>query len=419
MKYRYFQYRLKPTKEQRKTLESYGSATRWIWNHFLELNRKEYEAHKKFVFRNEMLNLLPKLKKEQTWLKEVPSYALQQKLMDLEKAIKNCYRNKFGFPKFKVKKHQSDSFRIPQSSGETKLIKCTKRAIRIPKLGCVKWIRHRPLKGQIKSITVKQNGQYWYVSVLCEQEDDVLLMNEVNSVIGLDFGLRSFVTDSSGNRIESPKIYQKKLKELKKRQRKLSRCMKGSNRRNKQRLRVAKLHQEIANIRKDFLHKLSRTIAKSWDVVGIEDLNIKGIGKNHHMAKSIFDSGWRFFTWCLEYKMREKGGYLVKINRFYPNSKICSHCGGTKPMPLHVRTYECDCGFVCDRDVNADQNIQREEINIFSRTGTVRIQARGDTSGGDMAYAISSHVSMNREKFLSTGKEVTLLKERGSPLIYF
>jgi putative transposase len=360
-----------------------------------------------------MLNSLPKLKKEQTWLKEVSSQALQQKLMDLEKAIKNCYKNKFGFPKFKKKKHQSDSFRIPQqSNGETKLIKCTKRAIYIQKLGWVKWIRHRPLKGKLKSITVKQNGQHWYVSVLCEQEDDVL-MNEVNSVIGLDFGLHSFVTDSTGNRIESPKIYQKKLKELKKRQRKLNRCMKGSNRRNKQRLRVAKLHQKIANIRKDFLHKLSRTIAKSWDVVGIEDLNIKGIGKNRHMAKSIFDSGWGFFIQCLEYKLKEKGGYLVKIDRFYPSSKICSHCGGIKSMPLHVRTYECDCGFVCDRDVNAAINIQREAINVISRTGTVRIQARGDISGGDveyaMAYDTSSHVSMNREKFLSTGKEAASL----------
>jgi len=395
MKYRYFQYRLKPTEEQRKILESYGSATRWIWNHFLELNKKEYEANKKFMFRNEMLNSLPKLKKEQTWLKEVPSQALQQKLMDLEKAIKNCYRNKFGFPKFKTKKHRSDSFRIPQSGGETKHIKCTKRAIHIPKLGWMKWIKHRPLKGKLKSITIKQNGQHWYVSVLCEQEDDKL-MNEVNSVIGLDFGLRSFVTDSFGNRIESPKIYQNKLKELKKRQRKLSRCMKGSNRRNKQRLRVAKLHQKIANIRKDFLHKLSRMIAKSWDVVGIEDLNIKGIGKNHHMAKSIFDSGWRFFTWCLEYKMREKGGYLVKINRFYPSSKICSHCGQIKLMPLHVRTYECDCGFVCDRDVNAAINIQREAINVLSRTGTVRIQARGDTSGGDVEYAMAYDASLSR-----------------------
>jgi len=413
MKYRYFQYRLKPTKEQIKTLESYGSATRWIWNHFLELNKKEYEANKKFVFLNEMSSSLTKLKKEYTWLKEVPSQALQQKLMDLEKAIKNCYKNKFGFPKFKKKKHWSDSFRIPQqSNGGTKLIKCTKRAIHIPKLGWVKWIKHRPLKGKVKSITVKQNGQHWYVSVMCEQEEDVL-MNEVNSVIGLDFGLRSFITDSSGNRIESPKIYVKKQKDLKRRQRKLSRCMKGSNRRNKQRLRVAKLHQKIANIRKDFLHKLSRTIAKSWDVVGIEDLNVKCIGKNRYMAKSIFDSGWRFFTWCLEYKLKEKGGYLVKIDRFYPSSKTCSHCGRIKQIPLHVRTYECDCGFVCDRDINAAINIQREAINVISRTGTVRIQARGDTSGGDveyaMAYAISSHVSMNREKFLSTGKEASLL----------
>jgi putative transposase len=158
---------------------------------------------------------------------------------------------------------------------------------------------------------------------------------------------------------------------------------------------------------------LSRTIAKSWDVVGIEDLNIKGIGKNRHMAKSIFDSGWGFFIQCLEYKLKEKGGYLVKIDRFYPSSKICSHCGGIKSMPLHVRTYECDCGFVCDRDVNAAINIQREAINVISRTGTVRIQARGDISGGDveyaMAYDTSSHVSMNREKFLSTGKEAASL----------
>jgi putative transposase len=415
MKYRYFQYRLKPTGEQYKTLDFYGSATRWVWNHFLELNQKEYEANKKFVFLCEMSKLLTELKKERTWLKEVPRCALQQKLMDLEKVIKNCYKNKFGFPKFKKKKHQSDSFRIPQSSGETKLIKCTKKSIYIPKLGWVKWIKHRPLKGEIKSITVKQNGQHWYVSVMCEQEDD-LLMNEVNSVIGLDFGLSSFVTDSTGNRTESPKIYQKKLKELKRRQRKLSRCMKGSNRRNKQRLRVAKLHQKIANIRKDFLHKLSRTIAKSVDVVGIEDLNIKGIGKNLHMAKSIFDSGWGFFTWCLEYKMREKGGYLVKIDRFYPSSKICSHCGQIKPMPLHVRTYECDCGFVCDRDTNAALNIQRKTINILNWTGMVQIQARGDTSGGDVAYAMaydtSGHVSVNREKFLSQGKEAAFYRAR-------
>lgn len=408
MKHRYFQYRLKPTTEQRKTLESYGSATRWVWNYCLDINQKQYEENKKFVFRHEMLNLLPKLKKENTWLKEVPSQALQQKLMDLEKAIKNCYRSGFSFPKFKAKRHQSDSFRIPQSNGETKHIKCSKKAICIPKLGWVNWIKHRPLQGRIKSITIKQIGQNWFVSVLCEQEDDVAL-NEVSSVIGLDFGLHSFLTDSNGNKTESPKIYRKKQKDLKKRQRKLSRCAKGSNRRNKQKLRVAKLHTKIANIRKDFLHKLSRTITKSAEVVGIEDLNIKGMGKNRHLAKSIFDSGWGFFSWCLDYKIREKGGYLVKIDRFYPSSKTCSSCGQVKPMRLDQRTYECDCGFVCDRDVNAALNIQREAINILRRTGTVRIQARGDASNGDVAYDASSHALMNREKFLSSGKEAAFL----------
>jgi putative transposase len=175
---------------------------------------------------------------------------------------------------------------------------------------------------------------------------------------------------------------------------------------------MAKLHQKIANIRKYFLHKLNWTIIKSANVVGIENLNIKGIGKNHHMAKSIFDSGWWFFIRCLEYKIKEKGGYLVKINRFYrfyPSSKTCSHCGGIKPMPLNKRTYECDCGFVCDRDVNAALNIQREAINIINWIETVRIQAWGNTSGGDVEYATSSHVSMNREKFLSTRKEAVLL----------
>lgn len=313
-----------------------------------------------------------------------------------------------GFLSSKQKKHQSDSFRIPQSSGETKHIKCTKKAICIPKLGWVKWIIHRNLVGRLKSITIKQVGQHWCVSVLCEQADDVAL-TEVSSVIGLDFGLHSFVTDSSGNKIESPKIYRKKQKDLKKRQRKLCRCAKGSNRRNKQRLRVAKIHTKIANIRKDFLHKLSRTITKSTEVVGIEDLNIKGMSKNRHLSKSIFDSGWGFFSWCLDYKIRENGGYLVKIGQFYPSTKTCSSCGQIKPMPLEQRTYECDCGFVCDRDVNAALNIQREAINILRRTGTVRIQARGDASNGDVAYDTSSHASMNREKFLSTRKEAAFL----------
>ena len=408
MKHRSFQYRLKPTASQRKTLESFGSATRFVWNHFLNQNKETYEQEKKFVFKHDMITSLPKLKKELTWLSNIPSQSLQQKCWDLDTAIKNCFKRGFGFPKFKVKRHQSDSFRIPQTNGH---IKSTKKSVCIPKLGWIKWIRHRPLQGKIKSITIRQIGEHWYVSILCEQKDNVLI-NEVNEqdFVGLDFGLKSFITDSNGDKIESPKFYREKQKELKKQQRKLSKCSKGSNRRNKQRVRVAKLHRDIANLRKDFLHKTSRMIAKSAQVVGIENLNIKGMGRNRHLSKSIFDSGWAMFTSFLDYKTQEYGGQLIKIDRFYPSSKTCSSCGQVKDMPLDVRTYECDCGSVLDRDVNAALNIRREAINIFSRTGTVRFEARGDTSSGISAYDGIRNVSLNREKFrVDLDSEATFL----------
>ncbi|NJO61096.1 MAG: IS200/IS605 family element transposase accessory protein TnpB [Richelia sp. RM2_1_2] len=408
MKHRSFQYRLKPTSSQRKTLESFGSATRFVWNHFLSKNKETYEETQKFVFKHDMITSLPKLKQEFDWLKEIPSQSLQQKCWDLDTAIKNCYKRGFGFPKFKVKRHLSDSFRIPQTNGH---IKSTRKAICIPKLGWISWIRHRPLQGKLKSITIRQIGQHWYVSILCEQKEDVLLteLNEYQ-ILGLDFGLKSFITDSNGNKIESPKFYRSKQKVLRKKQRKLSKCSKGSNRRNKARIRVAKLHRDVANIRKDFLHKASRTIAKSALVIGIEDLNVKGMGRNRHLSKSIFDSGWGMFCSFLDYKIQEYGGCLIKIDRFYPSSKTCSSCGQVKDMPLDVRSYECDCGSVLDRDFNAALNIKREAINIFSRTGTVRINARGDTSSGVPAYDGIRNVSLNREKFrVDLDSEATFL----------
>ncbi len=397
MKHRSFQYLLKPTAEQKKRLQSFGGATRFVWNYFLAQNKTTYEQTKKFVFRYEMITSLPQLKKEHDWLKEIPSQSLQQKCLDLEGAIKNCYKRGFGFPKFKAKRHQSDSFRIPQTNGH---IKPTKKSICIPKLGWVKWTRHRPIEGKLKSITIRQVGERWYVSVLCEQPADVLL-DQVNEqeVLGIDFGLRSFITDSLGRKINSPKFYRNKQRVLRRKQRKLSKCSLGSNRRNRQKIRVAKIHRDIANTRKDFLHKTSRTITKSAKIIGIENLNIRGMGRSRHLSKSIFDSGWAMFVSFLDYKAREGGGQVVKIDRFFPSSKTCSSCGQVKSMPLDVRWYECDCGSVLDRDMNAAINIRREAINQISRAGTVRIQARGDTSHGISAYDGVSDVSVKREKF--------------------
>lgn len=241
------------------------------------------------------------------------------------------------------------------------------------------------------------------MSILCEQPDTPIKQElQEDQIIGLDWGLKSFITTSDGEILESASVYRKNQKKLKKRSRALSRCKLGSKRRNRARIRVQKLHRKIANIRRDQLHKISSQIANAAQIVGIEDLNIKGMVKNRHLSKSIFDSGWGMFQSLLGYKLADEGGQLIKIDRFYPSSRTCSSCGDKKPMPLDIRTYDCSCGLVLDRDVNAALNIRREAIKKLNRAGTVRIKARGDTSHGITAYDGVSDVSMNREKFRDT-----------------
>lgn len=406
MKHKSYQYRLKPTAGQRKQLIEWGSATRWLWNYFLNQNKTRYDNEKKFVFKHEQINQLTNLKTEHEWLKSVPSQALQQKCFDLDTAIKNCYKLGRGFPKFKSKRWQSDSFRIPQSNSDLasgRHIKITKEAICIPKMGWVKWIRHRPVSGKVKSITIRQIGEHWYVSILCEQPEDLpLKVVQEERIIGLDWGLKSFITTSDGEILETDPVYRRNQKKLKKKSRALSRCRLGSRRRNRARIRVQKLHRKIANIRRDQLHKMSSQIANAAQIVGIEDLNIKGMARNRHLSKSIFDSGWGMFQSLLGYKLADRGGQIIKIDRLYPSTRTCSSCGDKKPMPLAIRTYDCSCGLVLDRDVNAALNIRREAIKKLNRAGTVQIKARGDTAHGITAYDGVSDVSMNREKFLST-----------------
>ena len=200
--------------------------------------------------------------------------------------------------------------------------------------------------------------------MLCEFEDATPIQ-EINEdrVIGLDWGLKSFITTSNGETYETDPAYRRNQKKLKKRNRALARCKLGSKSRNRARIRVQKLHRKIANIRKDQLHKISAKIANCADVVGIEDLNIKGMAKNKHLSKSIFDSRWGMFQTLLSYKLNNKGGYLIKIDRFYPSSKTCSFCGETKSMPLDMRTFNCSsCGMIVDRDVNAAINIRWQAI---------------------------------------------------------
>lgn len=310
----------------------------------------------------EMLKNTPAQYKETyPWLKEVDSLALANAQLNLDKAYKNFFRNKsVGFPKFKSKKHNRFSYTTNNLKGSIRL---ENGCIKLPKIGFIKIKQHREIPKHyiLKSATISRTptGKY-FVAILFEYEECITpLLPE--KIVGLDFSMRELFVSSDAEFANYPRYYRQSLKKLAKEQRKLSKCEKGSKNRNKQRIKVAKYHERVSNQRKDFLHKLSRKIANSYDVVAIEDLSMKGMSQALNFGKSVSDNGWGMFTTFLNYKLLESGKQLVKIDRFYPSSKTCSNCGIIKKdLSLADRIYSCECGFVCDRDINAAINIKNQ-----------------------------------------------------------
>ena len=398
--YRAYKFKLKPTIEQAQIFVSWMGAGRWIWNQCLSQNRESYANTKKFIFRYDLSKQLPELKKTHKWLKEIPSQALQNRIIDFNTALTRVWKQGNGFPKFKSKHFEHhNTVRIDQTNGH---INPRKKQIKIPKMGWVKWNRHRPLTGKLKSITIKQENGVWFCVCLCDTGDvDQITQIDQLDIVGIDMGLKEFAVTSDGEVIETPRLYRKKAKKLAKLQRQHSKKQKSSNNRNKATKKLRNLHYKIACQRRDFTHKASSSITKNYKLIGVEDLNIAGMMRNRSLAKSIQDQGWAQFVSQLIYKSQSNGGATVKINRWLPSSKTCSSCGQTQPMPLSMRTYECNsCGMVIDRDHNAAINIRRWAIEETNRCGTHRIYACGDTSSGDEAYDSSSHMSLKQEKLL-------------------
>ena len=366
--YKAFKYKLKPTKLQIHLLNQIGGSTRWLWNFMLNQSTQQYKIDKTFVFKNKMILQLPLLKQKYTFLSDVPSQSLQQKCMDLDKSLKQIHKSK-GFPKFKSKKYNNDSFRIPQTN---KHIKPTKSQIQLPKIGWIKWKRHTPLQGLLKSVTIKQENNNWYCVCLCQLPDIQPITYTNQDVLGIDVGLTTFATCSDGQIFNTPKFYRSKQVELKRLQRNLSRKQKRSKNRSKCKVLLNKLHNKITCQRSDYLHKISNQITNDYLFIGVEDLNIKGMTKNHNLSKSILDQGWGLFMYQLEYKSIWNGGLTIKIDRYLPSSKTCSNCGHIMAMPLNIREYNCPiCGIVMDRDLNASYNIKEWTIDVLeNRYGT-------------------------------------------------
>jgi len=364
-----FKFRLLPTKEQEVLLGKHFGCVRFIYNHFLSEKQKHYLENKTTLNFNQCAGNLVAKKKEEgfEWLKEVNSQVLISSLMNLETAYGNFFRKKSKFPRFKSKKNKN-SFQIPQHVSLKK-----KNIVQIPKFKeGLKFIKHRELKGEIKSATISKNpsGKY-YISFLCVVEKPNA-HKKTGKSIGIDLGLKDFIITSEGQRYCNPKFLKKYEVKLARKQKILSRKEKESKGRDKARIAVAKVYEKITNSRNDMQHKVSSKLVKDYDLIAIEDLNVKGMVKNHCLAKAISDVAWSSFVTKLKYKAEWNGKEVIVIDRFYPSSKTCSYCDNVKDsLSLEERQWTCSkCNTIHDRDVNASKNILRRALAIQS-AGTV------------------------------------------------
>ena len=360
--YKAYKYRIYPTYEQEVWLAKSFGCARWFWNYALNLCQETYKTTGKGLSRGYIQGLLPALKKEYEWLKEPYSQCLQVVALNLSTAYKNFFDKRAMPPRFKSK-HGRQSISYPQN------VKFDGDKINLPKIGLVHCQRHRDFEGDIKTVTVSRNpdGKY-FVSVLVDDGKANPELAPVNKAIGIDVGLTHFAIASDGSKFDNPKFFVKHQRNLKRKQQKLSRKKKGSQNRRKAKLAVAKVHSKIARCREDFLHKLSRKIVNENQVIAVENLNIKGMVKNHNLAKAISDVGWGMFCTMLKYKAESEGKQYIEIDRWFPSSKTCHVClNRVDNLSLDVRAWTCNhCGTHHDRDVNAAINIRNEALRIVS-----------------------------------------------------
>lgn len=352
-----FKFRFYPTKEQETLLRQTLGCARFIWNYFLDLRQKTWSQEQKSLSYYDTAKLLTQLKKEPEyiWLNDVSIIPLRYSIYELDGTYKKFFKGNCGYPNFK-KKSGRNSIGLDGSAFKIKdgkfFIAKNKQPLNI------RFHRQLPQNQEIKyiHISLEPSGK-WYVSFNLEDET-IQPLSPTDNMIGIDLGVSTFATTSNGDKIKSPDL-KKEYQKLKKLQKRLSKKQKGSNNRNKARIKVARQYERITNIRKNFHHQVSRKLVNKNQVIVLEDLKIKNMIKNRKLSRAISEQGWYQFRSFLEYKCNWYGRELVVINQWYPSSKTCSSCGSIQTkMPLNIREWTCpDCGTHHDRDINAAKNI--------------------------------------------------------------
>jgi len=375
--------RLYPTEEQTTMIKKTIGSARKIYNLLLQDTKEQYEKDKTSLHRSYTYYKDPshwRDGEDYSYLSEVDSHALNQAQLNLFQAYYTFFAKRTGFPTFKRKSDPKQSYTTAYSNKniriEFKINENGKKTyyLRLPKIGFVKikMSREIPESYKIKSVTVtKTSTNKYYASLMLEYEDKQQKAElDPNNSIGLDMDMKNLFTDDQGNRATYPKFYRLTQEKLARKQRQLSKMQKGSKNRQKQRIKVAKIHEKITNQRKDFLHKLSKDIADTYDIVVIEDLNMQELSQSLNLGKSVYDIGWGMFTEFLKYKLEDRGKKLIKIDRWFPSSKTCSVCNYKyDSLALTDRSWECpQCHTVHDRDVNAAVNIRNEGLRIYSES---------------------------------------------------
>jgi putative transposase len=389
------QYRIYPSRNQEVKLNRTLSTCRYLYNDALAERRKQAELNRlkrefevfpwgktEWISYEDQANNLPVCK--DSFQKEVHSQVLQNVLKRLDRSFKNLF-NGFGYPRFKGR-NRYNSFTYPQKGFEL-----DGNTLKLSKIGTVRILyhhddkkkgknKHKEIEGKIKTCTIKKDVDQWY-AIFTTTVEKTIEPVEIKTTIGVDVGLSSLLTLSDGKKIEPPKFLVKSEKKLVWEQRKLSRKKPGSKNRNKQRIKVVKVHRKIRNQRKDFAHKTSRWLVDSYDMIGFENLNIRGMVQNHHLAKAISDAGWYQLQSFTKYKAVD-AGKVARLCIANKTSQECNICGNIEHLTLKDRVFRCSrCGNVEDRDVNAAKNIDNRTVGY----GLCRINAWGEYPAGELA----------------------------------